>query len=188
MWRERWKPSPPGIPPEIYWLHHPQRCGKTTKTPSRRYLSTLPRWPDSFPCASISIPAGHDFWAPSAYAARTGLPPSAEGCCRFLLGAEGDPSSSQAMNRATSGRFSASRGDGYQAVPWVGDGDGGELHQAAALSPRHCSCRSSANAGPFTSTASQHQTSRSRQARGDDRLFPAPARGCTRHAGDSMEK
>lgn len=51
------KPSPSGIRWR-FTASPPQRYGKTTKTPSRRYLSTLPRWPDSFPCASISIPPG----------------------------------------------------------------------------------------------------------------------------------
>ena len=54
------KPSPSGIPLEIYCFTT-STLWKDYETPSRRYLSTLPRWPDSFPCASISIPPGTIF-------------------------------------------------------------------------------------------------------------------------------
>ena len=72
------KPSPSGIPLEIYCFTT-STLWKDYENTSRRYLSTLPRWPDSFPCASISIPPGTISGVSPEHAARTGLPPSAEG-------------------------------------------------------------------------------------------------------------
>ncbi len=72
------KPSPSGIPLEIYCF--------TTSTLWKDYENTqsaifeyITAVAGQFSLRLYQYPAGHDFWRLREHAARTGLPPSAEG-------------------------------------------------------------------------------------------------------------